>query len=505
MTSGVIGELAARGISVDQAAAAVRKAAATSATPLDVVAEEVRLEAAAHGLEPAQTEELLDLLSNVTRHRGTPATRFRPPPPTGAMGAELQAGSVLKGRFELKAMVGRGGMGVVFSALDRRKAEAHDPKPDVAVKILNAGFQQHPDAFVALQREASKAQTLAHPNIATVFDFDRDGGSIFITMELLGGMSLEDYIRAARGRGVERRAALPIIRGIAAGLACAHSKGIVHSDLKPANIFILEDGTPKILDFGIARAVPPAGNAEPLDQFDAGCLGAYTEAYATAEMVQGASPSPADDIYALGVIVYEIFTGKHPFAGNSAAGASAQGLRAAPIRSLRRREWRTLARALSFERAARPRDAAEFEREFFGATGLRNALVAATLLFAAVAGYSWYQNYQQSGPAIAFEQLPPATQQAIKEDFSEGEKAWAFYRQQGIANALTDSLSYFADAYQLHRGDRRAAQGLRRTADEMLKRVRSDPAALHETARNLAEASEFLKTYPPVADASALP
>ncbi len=196
-------------------------------------------------------------------------TRQRAPERGAASAAvEFEAGALLKGRFELTSLVGRGGMGIVWAAVDRRKLEARDPHPEVAVKILNSSAAQHPDAFVALQREASKAQTLAHPNIATVFDFDRDGATVFITMELLRGQPLDKAIGAAHGHGIGRAAALPIIRGIAEGLAYAHRKGIIHSDLKPANIFLGPDGTPKILDFGIARAVPSAGGEAP-----AGCLG----------------------------------------------------------------------------------------------------------------------------------------------------------------------------------------------------------------------------------------
>src|ERR1035438_5290300 len=203
-----------------------------------------------------------------TRSRETASrdsrTRVRAADAPGAAGAaELEAGTLLKGRFELKTLVGRGGMGIVWSAVDRRKLEARDPNPEVAVKILNSSASQHPQAFVALQREASKAQTLAHPNIATVFDFDRDGANVFITMELLHGQPLDQAIRAVRNHGLGRAAALPVIRGIAEGLAYAHRKGIVHSDLKPANIFLLADGTPKILDFGIARAVPSAASHRP--------------------------------------------------------------------------------------------------------------------------------------------------------------------------------------------------------------------------------------------------
>ncbi len=434
------------------------------------------------------------------------STRSRPPSDESlvqAAGAAVASepvgpGSILKGRFEIEALVGRGGMGTVFRAQDRRKLEAHDPNPEVAVKILNASFERHPDSFVALQREASKAQTLAHPNIVTVFDFDRDGGNVFITMELLRGQTLESMIYAARGRGIARAATLPLIRGIAEGLAYAHRKGIVHSDLKPANIFVLEDGTPKILDFGIARAVPVAAKAAPQDQFDAVTLGAYSEGYATTEMIEGADPAPADDIYALGVIAYEVLTGTHPFDGQSAGAAQAAGRVAAPIRTLRRREWRTLARSLAFERSARPRDAAEFLRAFFGATRLRNSLIAAVVVLAMTAGYLWYRNYEQAGPQTPFAELPTATQQKVTYDIAQGNEAWEFYAKQGVAAGLADSLDFYAEAYRLHKGNRDAVRGLERTADAMMRSVGADPDARRAAAQSLAERCEYLKTYPPV-------
>ena len=143
----------------------------------------------------------------------------------------LQPGSVIKQRFVLESMLGKGGMGLVFGAIDRRKQEARDPNPYVALKVLNADFQRHPQSFMALQREARKAQTLAHPNVVTVFDFDRDGDDVYMTMELLTGRTLESIVRDARGKGNGAEVSLPIIRGIAEGLAYAHRKGIVHSDL----------------------------------------------------------------------------------------------------------------------------------------------------------------------------------------------------------------------------------------------------------------------------------
>jgi len=93
-----------------------------------------------------------------------------------------RVGSVLKGRFVLESIIGHGGMGIVFKAKDLRKEEAQDRNPYIAVKVLNEEFKQHPESLKALQRESRKAQDLAHPNISTVFDFDRDGGNVFMTM-----------------------------------------------------------------------------------------------------------------------------------------------------------------------------------------------------------------------------------------------------------------------------------------------------------------------------------
>ncbi len=109
--------------------------------------------------------------------------------------ATVGDGGVIKERFELGDVLGKGGMGTVYKAKDRVKAEAMDRNPYVAVKILNEDFKLHPDSFIALQRECSRTQKLAHPNIATVYDFDRAGGMAYLTMELLEGKPLDEFIR----------------------------------------------------------------------------------------------------------------------------------------------------------------------------------------------------------------------------------------------------------------------------------------------------------------------
>ncbi len=270
----------------------------------------------------------------------------------------LFPGAVLRERFELTDELGRGGMGVVFKAYDRTRAELRDPF--VAIKVLNEDFKRHPLAVRALQREARKAQKLAHPNIVTVYDFDRDRGNVYMVMEYLSGRSLDQVINGEARSGMSVKRALDIVRALASALTYAHEQDIVHSDLKPSNAFITEDNRVKVLDFGIARAAPSQVERGEKTIFDAGQLGAISPAYASLEMLQGAEPDPRDDIYALACVTYELLTGHHPFNRIDAAKAAAQRLQPAPVRGLSRAQWHGLRRGLAFERSARTPTAAEF-------------------------------------------------------------------------------------------------------------------------------------------------
>jgi serine/threonine protein kinase len=295
----------------------------------------------------------------------------------GTPAAQLSLGSVLKGRFVLESIVAggdKGGMGVVYKARDLIKEEAQDRNPYVAIKVLNEDFKRHPDSMKALQRESRKAQTLSHPNIINVHDFDRDGGNVFMAMELLEGSPLNDVIRTAREKGgLPPREALRMIDNLGRALGHAHAKGIVHSDFKPSNAFLTHEGTLKVLDFGIARAAKIGGAAASSEKtlFDAGTLGALTMPYASCEQIEGKDPDPSDDVYALAVVSYELLTGRHPFERShpdkpgqiertDAVSARDARLRPAPVSGLSRSQWRGLQRGLSFERSARPRNALEF-------------------------------------------------------------------------------------------------------------------------------------------------
>lgn len=263
---------------------------------------------------------------------------------------------ILNNRFVLDAIISGGGMGTVYKARDLRKVEANDTNPYVAVKVLNQDFKNHPDAFVTLQREASRSQILAHPNIVLVHDFDRDGEVIYMTMQLLEGMDLEAYIKSQGSHGVPTNEALRIVKDYCAALIYAHVKGIVHSDLKPGNIFITEQGA-KVLDFGIARL---SAGSQSKDSFDAGSLGALTPAYASLEMLKGEAPDQSDDVYAVAVIAYELLSGRHPFQRKSAQEALDENLRPPRLDKLSKRQWQALEAGLRLKRAERTATVAEF-------------------------------------------------------------------------------------------------------------------------------------------------
>jgi len=266
-----------------------------------------------------------------------------------AGGDQATIGMLLKGRFQIEREIGRGGMGVVFLARDERKVEARDRDPYVAVKVLNDEFRRHPDSLIALQRESRRSQQLAHDNIVRVYDFDKDGTIVFMTMEFVDGSDLKTLIRESAFRGLPLAKARPLIEGMARALKRAHDAGVVHSDFKPGNVMVTREGSPKVFDFGIARAGKQPGEAaEDQTVFDAGRLGALTPAYASLEMIQGRPPQPTDDIYALGCVAFELLTGKHPFDKVSAEVALREGRKPPPVPGLTRRQYKALCDAVAF-------------------------------------------------------------------------------------------------------------------------------------------------------------
>jgi len=302
----------------------------------------------------------------------------------GGSGQAPPTPRILKQRFILDEKLGSGGMGTVYRAKDLRKVEAQDRQPYVAIKVLNNDFRTHPDAFIALQREASKSQGIAHPNIVSIFDFDKDGDVPYMTMELLQGQELASLLKEYPN-GLPDAILWPALRGMCAGLRRAHEGGITHSDFKPGNVFITKEGVAKILDFGIARAVRVQNYDGDDTVFDPSKLAALTPAFASREMLLGETPEPADDIYSLAVVIYLMLTGKHPYDRIRADDALSQGMKPERVKRLTRRQWRTLAKALELERKNRPNNMAEVIDGLLRPSALRRWWAVGTAIATAAA------------------------------------------------------------------------------------------------------------------------
>lgn len=271
---------------------------------------------------------------------------------------------VIKNRFVLESRLGDGGMGVVYKAIDRNRQDADDPIVHVALKLIGESIQAHPQAALALQREGSRTLRLSHRNIVRMYDFDRDGDLAFLTMELLDGRSL-DAIVCEHPDGMPFEAARAMVEQLCDGLIYAHREGIIHSDLKPSNVFLTTQDVVKILDFGIATPLRGLNADRPETSFNPRRLGALSPSHASVEMWSGMDADPRDDIYSLGCIVYQMLAGKHPFKGTDAPTAFSQGLQVAPIRGLARRQNRALRAALSFRRDNRIESVQRFRDELF--------------------------------------------------------------------------------------------------------------------------------------------
>lgn len=263
---------------------------------------------------------------------------------------------VLRDRYELLSVIARGGSSTVYKALDRHRANLDESARYVAIKLLHTSFENRAQALVELEREFHRAQSLSHPNIASVFDLDKDEGTYFIVMELLEGDLLANILRRLDHRPMARAHALALIDSIGSALAYAHRREIAHGDLKPRNVMVTSDGEVRVLEFGFAHA-----RALGSGDIDGGHEGVAigTPAYASSERVHGFEPDPSDDVYSLACIAYELLSGRHPYGGRSALLARAHGKRPQRISWLNHRQWHALQRALVWDRADRKIEVAD--------------------------------------------------------------------------------------------------------------------------------------------------
>ncbi len=393
----------------------------------------------------------------------------------------LQVGSVLKNRFVLEEMLGRGGMGVVYKAQDMRKVEAMDRDPYIAVKVLSKDFQANPDSFIALQRETKKAQLLAHPNIVTVYDFDRDGPNVFMTMELLEGEPLDQLIRRLRPGTLPASEALSIIEQMSRALAYAHSENIVHSDFKPGNVFLTSKNVVKVVDFGIARAAKGSDRVvEDATIFDPGSLGALTPTYASCEMLEYGMPDPRDDVYGLAVVAYELLAGSHPFKRKPATYARDLNLKADRPKELSKEVWQAISHGLEFEREKRTINATQFLQEMSGPRKGRDSarskwtlpLIAAGLLIPLIIVSSLFFNQGEIQPEIILEDT--STLEGERREHIENLLEVAEVHEL-VGRSFEPSGSSAYDAYKqiltLHANNKQAREGLQNLGIELVTEI----------------------------------
>src|SRR5512136_920780 len=233
--------------------------------------------------------------------------------------------------YEITSQLGKGGMGEVYQAKDRKLGR------DVAIKVLPEEFAKDADRIARFQREAKVLASLNHPNIAAIYGLEESRGTNFIVLELVEGNTLADRIKAGP---IPVEESLKLALQIAEALEAAHEKGVIHRDLKPANIKVTPEGNVKVLDFGLAKAF--AGDREEVNLSNSPTLSEAatqqgiilgTAAYMSPEQAKGKAVDKRADIWAFGVVLFEMLTGRSLFAGDNVSQTLARVLERQP-------EWR---------------------------------------------------------------------------------------------------------------------------------------------------------------------
>jgi serine/threonine protein kinase len=303
----------------------------------------------------------------------------------------MEKGSTLSGRYRLLDLIGEGRVSRVFKAVDQRKVEQRVVDPNIAIKVLTIPFVNYSDAMNVLTREIQSLHGSEHPNIAHVMECERDGDTVFIPMQLLAGQSLQQRLEALQGAPLPKADALHIIKGITDALVFAHSKNIVHGDLKPGNVIVTGANVPKVTDFCLARLIVLSADGPARATRATARLKALPPSYASPEVLEVGRLDPRDDVFALACLAWKLLTGEHAFKGSSALAAREAGMKLTRPSQLTEREFNALSRGLAFDRSKRTLSPRQFFAELTGTGGgipgqlmaLIAGLVISALAFAA--------------------------------------------------------------------------------------------------------------------------
>lgn len=374
----------------------------------------------------------------------------------------VSPGDLLAGRYLVQEEVSDSGVGLVYKALDRRREAAGVSAPWVALKLARPdGSGGARDTADCLRLEFLNLSRLNHPNIVRAFDYANDHRLNFLVLEWLEGETLSALLARIKSRRMAVEKAEAIVRGVARALAHAHERGIVHGDVKPANIFLADDRSVKLLDFG------SAGPARPRDEEVTTWA---TRAYASCEVLDGQAARRRDDVYALGVTAYRMLAGERPYGNLDAREAKARGLAPPRLPADGLAHWAAVRRALALAPAERQQDARQFLRELDAPPETRRAelrqlarigygAIAVALLLALVA---W---------SVASLEEP---ENGVAGLLADGREALAEGRFTGSADS---AYRQFSAVLAMEPGNADARAGIREIAEAYLEQARAALAA----------------------------
>src|SRR6266851_3920624 len=390
------------------------------------------------------TTETLTVVPTIVTSTSVTAPAARPPgkastasrPAAREVRREVVIGDVLRGRYRIRGVFGHGGMGTVFDAIDEYRLDLPSSGKRIAIKVLHTAVTHRDELLAELQREFQHLQLLSHPNIVRVHEFDRDGDNTFFTMEPLIGALLSQVIGARNAVALPRPIALAMMRDVGAALAHAHSRGVVHGDINPQNIFITNDGELRVLDFGASHKLLRDGGLSQRAPV-------ATPGYASCQLLEGQHPDARDDLFAFACVAYVLLSGQHPFPRLTAIEARVQRLRPSRPPGLTGRQWQVLREGLRWERERRPADVQKWLDRFGLAaaaphlpplnalmnapaprkTGGVRAVAAIAVLAVLAAGGYWSVIHYDSLMRLVKPATPVATQQESPPPDSESAPA----------------------------------------------------------------------------------